>query len=464
MANPQIAAVQEWLKAHEQELLDDYRTMLRFPSIETEALPNAPFGQANRDALDFALAKAKEWGFRTKDLQGYCGYAEIGEGEGMVGVFGHLDVVPVSPGWKNQPFDADIVDGYVVARGAVDDKGPTMAAFYAARAIKEVGVQLPSRLRVVFGCDEESGFECIHKYVAEEEAPTFGIAPDAGWPLIHAEKGIINMHVTAPLPTGGFALLSIEGGSRHNIVIDACKATVRVSGECRAAVESKLADAWDRNIKSTWNGDVLEIDAIGKAAHGAWPWGGDNAAVRVFRFLMEIAPLESAEAYTSLFELTHVAGMGLGVDGRDELTSLTCNLGIVRTVGADVEFLFNLRYPVTWNGAEIKARCETELDKMGRGYKVSDFTDSKPLYFPLEHPLVKTVCEVYAAETGDTTKEPGVMGGGTYARAVPNTVAIGTGWLGDGEAHQTDEKCAIESLHKMARIYAHILIRLCEQA
>ena len=98
------------------------------------------------------------------------------------------------------------------------------------------------------------------------------------------------------------------------------------------------------------------------------------------------------------------------------------------------------------------------MNELG-AYTVARWDDSKPLYFPLDHPLVKTVCDVYEEETGER-KKPGVMGGGTYARAVPNSVAIGTGWQGDGEAHQTDERLKIEHLFKMSRIYAHIIWRL----
>lgn len=465
MSSNAIEQIHAWLRNNEQELLDNYRKMLRIASVEGDAAPNAPFGPENREALDLALQLGSEWGMQTKDLEGFCGYSEFGKGEKLVAVFGHLDVVPVGPGWKNGPFDADIVDGYVVARGAVDDKGPTMAAYYAARAIKEIcGDDIGGRLRVVFGCDEESGFKCIERYVQTEEAPTYGVAPDAGWPLIHAEKGIANFIVKVPLFGKSLRLKSIVGGQRPNIVIDTAQATLDVSESVRGYVEGKIAEGWDRNISTSWNGSELTIQAQGKAAHGSWPFGGDNAAIRIMRFLMEIAPLEDQEAYTELFEMTHIGGLGIGIDGRDEITDLTCNLGIIETIDGALIKTYNVRYPVTWKGPDLKARCEAHLAKLCVSATLADFTDSKPLYFPLDHPLVKIVCDSYTEETGDTTRKPGVMGGGTYARAVPNTVAIGTGWLGDGEAHQTDEKCAIESLYKMSRIYATILYRLLQSS
>lgn len=464
MTDPVVSRAQEWLRAHEGDLLEDYRALLRFPSLEGPALPNAPFGQANRDALDFMLGLGKTWEMETKDVEGYVGYAEFGNGKGMVMTLGHLDVVPVSPGWKHEPFGAEVDGGYVYARGAVDDKGPTMAAFYAARALKAVWPEIPVRLRSVFGCDEESGFKCVERYMETEEAPTLGVAPDSGWPLYHAEKGIANMYVGAPRPRGAFELLSIEGGQRPNIVIDSCTARVRVGASVRKEVEVRVAENWDKNLDTNWEGDVLTVVGRGKAAHGSTPYMGDSAAIRVLRFLYGVSPLEGQELYKLLFEVPMTQGEGVGIEGADAVSgALSCNLGVVSSDDSSVRFLLNVRYPVTWKGEDMRQRCEAKLASFGEGFRLEQFDDSPSLYFPLDHPLVKVVCEVYEAETGEK-KAPGVMGGGTYARAIPDTVSIGTGWAGDGPAHENDERLKIEHLHRMSRIYAHILYRLANEA
>jgi len=460
--DPVVRSLYDWIDARKELILDAYRDMLRIPSLEDEAVPNGPFGQANRDALDLALAWCEKAGMKTTDLDGYIGYGEFGQGKNLVAAFGHLDVVPVGPGWKHEPFGAEIDGEYVYARGAIDDKGPSVAAFFAACALKDCFPNLKSRIRIVFGCNEESGFGCIEHYAKVGEHPTYGFAPDAGWPLIHAEKGIANLVISRPLPKGDLALKEIKGGQRPNIVIDSCTAVVGVSAKIRSHVEAKIADSWDRNLTTTWVGDDLHIDAVGKAAHGSWPWGGDNAAIRIFRFLMEIAPVHQKSDYEGLFESTHVGGNGIGIDGRDDITYLTNNLGILWTEGDRLKMLFNIRYPVTWMGSDLRARCEKHLKEELEGvYQIDSFDDSPSLYFPLEHPLVKVVCDVYARESGEN-KIPGVMGGGTYARAISNTVAIGTGWEGDGEAHQTDERCKISSIYRMAKLYAEIFYRLSE--
>lgn len=459
-----VQAAQAWIESRHDSLLADFQTVLRFPSIEEDALPAAPFGQANRDALDFMLGLARDSGMSTTDLDGYCGYADFGSGEKLVMTLGHLDVVPVGPGWKHDPFGAEIDGGWVYARGASDDKGPTMAMFYAARAVQAVWPDVPVRIRSVFGCNEESGFKCVQRYMESEEHPTLGVAPDAGWPCIHGEKGIANLKVTCPLPAGYLTVVSVSGGQRSNIVIDSCTAEVAVSGDYLAEMQGKVAAAWDRNLDCKWEGRTLKITSRGKAAHGAWPIGGDNAATRVFRFLKECAPTSQEEVFERLLEIGHIGGNGVGIAGADkESGPLTLNTGIVATADEKIVFTLNVRYPVTWKGADVERTCRDHLAEVGHGFALERFDDSKPLYFPLEHPLVKTICEVYKDETG-IDKKPGTMGGGTYARAVPNCVAIGTGWEGDGPAHETDERMKVEHLFKMARIYAHLLVRLAEEA
>jgi succinyl-diaminopimelate desuccinylase len=228
-----LETAQQWLAEHESDMLADLQALLRIPSLESDAEPNAPFGAENRRALDFMLDLAQKAGHTTKDLDGYCGYAEIGSGDKEVLTLGHLDVVPVGPGWTYDPFAATLADdGYIYARGATDDKGPTMMMWYAARAVQHAWPDLPVRLRSFFGCNEESGFLCVHHYTQHEAPPTLGVAPDAGWPLINAEKGISDLIVVVSPEAWadlGVQLLAFRGGQRPNIVVDHATATVRVT-------------------------------------------------------------------------------------------------------------------------------------------------------------------------------------------------------------------------------------------
>ncbi len=464
MSHPLLGQVKAWLKDHESELLADTVKMLQFPSIESDAEPNAPYGAANRQALDFALDRANAFGMKTTDLEGHLGFAEFGTGDKLIMSLGHLDVVPVGAGWKHPPFGAEIDGEYIYGRGTTDDKGPTMASFYAMRAIKEAWPNAPIRFRQAFGCDEESGFGCVEQYMKTEETPTFGVAPDSGWPLYHAEKGIANIEIDVDLPSGPFRLTRAEGGQRPNIVIDSFQAEVHVDSEFADEVKAKLADSWDKNVSFSWQGQTLLVSATGKAAHGSTPFAGDSAAIRVFRFLNEISPTQSQTFYNELFSLTAAGGAGLGIAGWDEVSEdLTSNLGVVASDAAQLHLLFNIRYPVTWTGEMLRKKCAKKVSTLSTPFHAAVTSDSPPLYFPLDHPMVKIITDVYAEETGER-KEPGTMGGGTYARAVPNTVSIGTCWEGDGYAHETDERIKVAHLYRSSQIYAHIFLELAAYA
>ncbi len=449
-----------WLRAHEEELIENTCKLLRYPSIEMPAESGAPFGRPVKDALDFMLDLSRSNGMKIRNIENYVGWAEFGEGKPLIMSLGHLDVVPVGPGWKHDPFGAAIDNGYIYARGAVDDKGPTMASFYAMRAIKECLGPINVRFRSVFGCNEESGFKCVEKYNQEDEAPTFGIAPDSDWPLVHAEKGIADFDISAPLIKGELELLSIEGGDRTNIVIDKCRAVLSIEETGKTLLEELMNDHWDKNIDIEWLDDrKFIVTSYGKAAHGSTPYYGDSAAIRLFKFLKEICPVTQAEQYTHLLDLCDISGSGMGIQGNDDLSRLTSNVGIIKSNESDIIFTMNIRYPVTWSGSDIKTKCEKYLSNHYLGYKLNCIRDSKPLYFSQEDPMVKAILSAYEYQAGGKSK-PKVMGGGTYARAVPNTVSIGTGWEGDGEPHETDERIRAKNLRRLSMYYAHILINL----
>lgn len=459
-----VVAAQKWLEDHEQEMINDLRALLKIESLEDSALDNAPFGQGCRDALDYMLNLGSAWGMRTKDVEGFAGHAEFGDSEKLVMSLGHVDVVPVGDGWKHAPFGAEIDADYIYARGAEDDKGPTMASVYAMRSLMETGADLPARLRAVFGCNEESGFKCVERYFQSEEAPTFGIAPDSGWPLYNAEKGIANLIVDAPFPKGGLTVIEMTGGSRPNIVIDKFDMTLAFEPSLEAHVKDTVAGYWDKNVTATIEEDRINVRAVGKAAHGSRPFLGDSAFVRAMRFALAACPPNQAEEFGAWLDLGHPGGVGLAIDGRDDPSEeLTANVGVVRTLGDRAVVTVNIRYPVTWLGSQVKSRAEERLNSQGFGWRVAEFDDSEPLFFPADREPVLTILEAYRAETGDMTP-PRSMGGGTYARAVPNTVSVGTGWEGDGPAHENDERLHISHPLKMAKIYAHILYRLAHLA
>ena len=463
----QLAA---WIDAHRTEIVETTQSLLRIPSVEAEATPGAPFGLETRQALDNALGAAAGQGLTTKNLEGYAAHAEwtapgVAADAPIVGVLAHVDVVPPGSGWSHPPFGAEIADGKIYARGAMDDKGPAMAGLWAIAALKGCTVPLTHRVRLILGANEESGFECVKYYFAHEEMPATGFTPDAMFPLAYAEKGIANAVLTRPaLPEGKrIHLESLTGGERPNMVPDTAEAFL--NGELpRAAAAARLNAVVGITTEELGDDNRLRVVAKGVSAHGSTPDNGVNAiAVMCDALLMldhqedQVAVIEQIQKWAG-----DTKGEKLGIAGSDEIAGpLTCNLGVAEIADGKALLTFNIRYPVSWNSDTLRECLSQGID--GTGWTLDSLTDQPPLYVPQDDPLVATLLEVYRAETGDMTP-PKTMGGGTYARAMTKGVAFGAGFpdqdVSDGGPHEKDECWPIEHLIKATKIYAKALARL----
>ncbi|HEY3426502.1 MAG TPA: Sapep family Mn(2+)-dependent dipeptidase, partial [Negativicutes bacterium] len=246
--------------AVKDEIVATTQKLIRFNTVESEALPNAPFGKGNKEALDYVLDIGKQWEFTTKDLDGYAGYFEFGEGEEVVVIMPHLDVVPEGIDWDYPPFGGEIHNGNIYGRGASDNKGPAVASLYGFKLVRDSGLPVKKRVRLVFGFDEESGFECVKHYIKVEGMPTTGFTPDGAFPVVNAEKGVIGGDFVATFPEGT-AKLIFTGGTAHNVV--------------------------PQHAKATFEGKSYE--AIGLAAHASTPHLGENAIIKLARELQNIA-------------------------------------------------------------------------------------------------------------------------------------------------------------------------------
>ncbi len=461
----EIGLLHAWVDGHRDQMVQALQGVVRIPSKkEPPAGPGTPFGQPVRHALDYTLDLCRELGFRVKDVEGYAAHAEFGEGAEMVAALGHLDVVPEGDRWTHPPFGAEIADGFIYARGASDDKGPTYAALFGAKALMESGLPLRRRVRVIFGCDEESGFGCVKHYweVAKEERPVFAFTPDASFPLIYAEKGISNLTLERQIQRGGAPLRVAEarGGLRANMVPDAAQA--RLVGDTTAlyGALSTLLNHWDRNIALDADGEGIRVRATGKSAHGSTPQAGDNAVTRLARALLDLDLPEDHDWIDWIVSSSDPAGGGLGITGRDDVAGpLTNNLGVMEMDGARVRIVYNVRYPVTWTIDDLLSCLRPRLEN---GWELASHTDSPPLHVALDQEPARTLLRVYQQETGDTESRPETTGGGTYARATPNAVCYGAGFPGveHGPAHEPDERIAIDTLVRAAKIYAHALYEL----
>ena len=181
-----------------QEMIDTIIRMVQIDSVEGEAEPDAPFGRGVKTALDAALDLAGDMGFSTVNVDNYMGYASYGEGEDYVCAVGHLDVVPTGTGWKQPPFSGYLKDGVICSRGVLDNKGPIFSCLYALYALKELGIVPDRQVRIIFGCDEETGFEDLKYYLSKEKPPVMGFTPDCKYPVVYAERGRALVEIAPP--------------------------------------------------------------------------------------------------------------------------------------------------------------------------------------------------------------------------------------------------------------------------
>ncbi len=220
---------------HQEACVEAIKELVAFPSVLHEGQNQTPFGQAIQDVLEHTLALTEKMGFKTYlDPAGYYGYAEIGQGEELLAILCHLDVVPAGDlsQWQTPPFEAVVEGDYIIGRGVQDDKGPSMAALFAVKALLDAGVQFNKRIRFIFGTDEETLWRCMNRYNQLEEVATMGFAPDSSFPLTYAEKGLLQAKLHGP----GHPCLSIEAGTAYNVV----PAKASYSGHLLAGVIAEL--------------------------------------------------------------------------------------------------------------------------------------------------------------------------------------------------------------------------------
>ncbi|MBD8016508.1 dipeptidase PepV [Planococcus wigleyi] len=452
----------DWLleaKKRKDTMLSELQELVAIPSVlSDETTPTAPFGKDVKQALDWFLEKGRQHGYSVKNVADMAGHLEIGQGEELLGILGHVDVVPAGEGWTKDPFGGEIHDGRLYGRGAIDDKGPTIAAWTALNMLKDAGVEFNKRIRLIIGTDEESGFRCVERYFETEEMPAMAFAPDADFPIINAEKGIASLVFSTFSMHEDAILESFIAGHRTNMVPD--KATAILNGQLAEWQEEFRAFCAKHQVTGVveqHNGST-ELTVKGTSAHAMEPEDGINAGILLALFLKDRLEGDGQKFVAFVADTFYQDSRGrkLGLDFSDEQSGdTTFNAGIIRfekskTATINVSMRYSVSYPFE--------------EKMA-AYELKDFvlevvSNSPPHYVDENDPFIKTLQNAYEKETGETA-ELIAIGGGTYARVLDKGVAFGMLFPGEPDlAHQADEFVDIDNLIKATAIYAEAIYQL----
>lgn len=451
-----------------QDMLDDLFSLLEINSERDDSLADKehPFGPGPVKALEKFLELAARDGYPTQNVDNYAGHFEYGEGDEVLGIFAHMDVVPAGSGWDTDPYKPVIKDDRIYARGSSDDKGPTVACYYGLKIIKELGLPTSKKVRFIVGTDEESGWADMDYYFAHVglPKPDFGFSPDAEFPIINGEKGNITEYLHFAGENSGAAHLhSFTGGLRENMVPES--ATAVLSGDLPGLVDKLDVFAKEHGLTFTYEelaGGQITVTLVGKSAHGAMPSAGINGATYLARFLNQFDFAGPAKDYL------HVAGNILWNDHKgqaldlaivdEKMGALSMNAGVFRfdDQQADNTIALNFRYP---KGTDPQA-IQTVLEKQPADRVTLSEHGHTPHYVPLEDPLVQTLLAVYEKQTGLKGHEQ-VIGGGTFGRLLERGVAYGAMYPDSIDTmHQANEFIALRDFFGAAAIYAEAIYEL----
>ena len=444
-----------YVREHSQEIIDETKELLKIPSVLDTFDPKSqtPFGKGIQEALMHVLKRAKEDGFVTKNIRNYAAHIEYGDGDEILGILCHLDVVPPGDYWSHPPFQPILKDDKLYARGAMDDKGPTMAAYFALKFLKDLDVHLNKRVRIILGTDEETAWRGIKEYFKTEEMPTIGFAPDASFPLIYGEKGIWSFDIEGK-PSNS-PLISFKSGERYNVVPDYAECTLDVD----------LQSEFEKFLKyNDFKGEISDGKYIvhGKNAHAMQPHLGVNAGFILSRFLKENLRdpfIDFIQDYLAF----DCFGEKLKLEYKDpEMGEFTMNAGIFEVTNNGSRIGINCRYPKGFDLDEAQLKVTEAAKKKGLNYV---FKGDIPIhYVDPNDALIKTLMNAYQKITNDFDSKPYTIGGGTYARALDKAVAFGMVMPGRKDvAHQADEHIFIDDIIEATAIYMEAIYALCHE-
>lgn len=452
-------------KKYRDEYYETLKKLVNIKSIRDEATAtkNAPFGKGCRQALDFMLDLAKKDGFNTIDYDGYCGVIEYGEGSESIGILAHLDTVTLGDGWNYDPLGCELKDGYLFGRGVLDDKGPALCGYYVLKIMRDLGIKPKRKIMLILGCDEESGMECMEYYLKHGEIPTLGFTPDADFPVIYAESGMLGFDIVGKIADNPIA--EMEGGERSNIVLAKSVAKMNTISENQISEFDYYLATHD--VTGFVEGNTLTME--GKAAHAMETYKGVNAGVNFLNYVGASYHNETCEKLYNLLKDWRGSGFGIDVNGA-YMGFLTMNPGIMSIKDDEIRITVDIRYPNDVTADELIKNIEDHLHAVLPEFKLENIdTSHQPLFVDPNSEFIQVLLEAYQSITKDTKNPPLAIRGGTYAKCFKNFVAFGPerpneepapADLHVGGIHQANEAVKLDDLIEAIGIYLKAVIDL----
>ncbi len=455
------------LEPYRSDIIHTLKNFIKIESVRSEGQPNMPYGKGIFDALMFVQSTAERMDLDCVNMFGQMAYVDYGFGDEMLGILMHVDVVPKGDGWTMDAFEGIEKDGRIYGRGAIDNKGPAVAALYALKAIKDNCVQLNKTVRLLFGTDEETTWQDMDFYKSHGgRTPDIAFSPDGEYPIINTEKGALHFELIKECGRTegeGIKVISFASGTAPNVVPN--------KAECVISAPFELISKSVNNYKcpvggvftcEDMSGGNVRISALGTSAHGSKPWMGINAAMSLITYLGTL-PLAAGQAEKAVYSLAEKLGVnyfgeGLGMDVSDHSGELTFSTGYVSIKDGVFHAKMDIRYPVSYTLQWV----DDMLAKHFGFFTIRHIHALPTHHVPEDSPLVKTLKEAYTEITGEEAYCISI-GGATYARAFENAVTFGPLFPGmPNVEHGPDEYIEIETLMKNAQIIANAIIKLCQ--
>lgn len=418
-----MTQIRQYLESHIDDMTALLRELVAVPSVQGDAEEGFPFGREPARALEIMLRECRKAGFAVENVENYAGSADINSLEAQLAVLTHLDVVPAGDGWSSPPFELTQVGDKLVGRGTIDDKGPAVAAFFAAKAVKELGIPLKKGVRLIFGTNEENGSADLAYYRSKRTLPPMVFTPDGEYPVINAEKGMLRVYFSAK-----YSGIPVRGGTVINAVPAVCSD--------------------DAN------------DYFGKSAHASTPEKGENAITKFLDIQGNLHPL--LNNLSELFPHGEFNGRSCGLGFRDDISGdMTCVLSMLNARDGRLCGGIDIRFPLDRTKAEISGIICEKL--RSAGFEIDSCEGVEPHCTDENSTFVQALLKTYERVTGKNGRCIAI-GGGTYVHEIEGGVAFGAEFPGeDGHMHSPDEFITVGNLLKNAEIMAEAIAEICGQ-